>query len=92
MPTKVEEIRILHFGKFLDDTKTLKGKKKLKLQIYLFISIYSHTPRIRITDYNFATGTDNQTTVHISVRIMGAVSEDVKEKMNKKSGACCVIM
>lgn len=45
-----------------------------------------------VAECNFATGADNLTTVHISVRVPASASEDVKEKVNKKGSACCAIM
>ncbi|CDF40621.1 unnamed protein product, partial [Chondrus crispus] len=45
-----------------------------------------------LQECKFASGPDNLTTVHISLRVPTKASEDVKEKINKKGSACCEIM
>lgn len=37
-------------------------------------------------------GSGNVTTVHISCRVPTAVLDDVKGKLDKKSGTCCCLM
>lgn len=45
-----------------------------------------------LKEYNFASGPGNVTTVHISCRVPSNTLEDVKDKLNKKNGVCCVLM
>lgn len=66
-PTKTEELRILHLGKFLEDAKTLQ-------------------------ECQMQDGPGNVTTVHISCRVPTAVLDDVKGKLDKKTGTCCCVM
>lgn len=66
-PSKEDELRILHLGKFLDDTKYLR-------------------------DYNFETGKEKLTTVHIAVKIATVGTEEVKDKKVNKGSGCCAVM
>lgn len=105
---KVDDVRILHLGKFLDDEQTLRGMFKIhSLLIISIILIYIYIIHIvtnlnstcfiihhhdKKTDYNMATGPDNITVVHINIRAPQNASEDMKEKMSKKGNSCCNIM
>lgn len=109
-PAKVEEIRLLHLGKLLEDTKNLKGMwvallfRDLSIMCGLHLQLLSvkvltvASANLRrnffnhVSEYNFSTGPDNVTTVHISCRVPSNALEDVKDKLNKKSGTCCALM
>ena len=45
-----------------------------------------------LTECNFSVGPGNETTVHISCRVPSNALEDAKDKLNKKSGACCILV
>lgn len=65
-PSKMEEIRLVHGGRFLDDPKTLN-------------------------DYDFATGDDGLTTIHVTIKAPPSVLDDVKGKLNRRSNCCCTV-
>lgn len=43
-PSRIDEIRILHLGKFLDDAKTLKGLLQQLPQVFIFLHFFILPP------------------------------------------------